>query len=116
MKRILLVLVVALILSVTAWDNGVSRVTPWDYQDPTLDRGEDHPWGGEHHYVPPTVSSSPRPVTQTSFATGYFLIDFWFGHLFDVLDYCQTQPLNDQIQAEPKNHETTGSTISTKGN
>ena len=116
MKRLILVLAVALILCASAWDNGHSRVTPWDYQDPSLDQGEDHPWGGEHSFVPPTPLYSAGSVDRSASATGFFLIDFWFGHLFDVLEYYQEPSAENQRETEPLNHEITGSTITTRGN
>jgi hypothetical protein len=117
MKRIILVLAIALILCASAFDSGDCRQTPWGYQDPAIDQGEDHPWGGEHNNLPPdepTVASIGGGSDHVG--TGYFLIDFWFSHLFDVWDVYVNQPQNDQRHADPKDDNATGSTISAKGN
>ena len=48
MKRLVFVLALGLILTVALYGEGYSRITPYDYVDPSkVGPNDDHPWGGD---------------------------------------------------------------------
>lgn len=82
MKRVVLLLIVALLFATMTWVDSSARDTPWGMR-PDRDTGDDHPWGGEQ--LRPDDGPSLSTISGGTTFTRYFLVDLLSGYVVNVV-------------------------------
>lgn len=81
MKRVLCVLIVAVLLFATTWNSVSARQNPLGWKPIERDNGDDHPWGGEQN-----ISTDPTPIRVAEgpsySVTGLVQLDTFLMRLF----------------------------------
>jgi hypothetical protein len=77
MKRLVFVLALGLILTVALYGDACSRITPYDYVDPSrVAPADDHPWGGDEDEGGDSIDPSNPKSYSFDLATGLTPLDF----------------------------------------
>ena len=81
MKRVLCILIVAMLLVATTWDSISARQNPLGWKPVERDSGDDHPWGGEQN-----IGTEPMPIraaeSPSYSITGLVQLDTFLLKLF----------------------------------
>ena len=84
MKRLVFVLALGLILTVALYGEGYSRITPYDYVDPSkVGPNDDHPWGGDEDDGDNSNDPNNPKNYSRDLATGFAPLDFIIEMFFE---------------------------------